>query len=46
VDYLARLCLASNSWRWFIGHVFELAIVLLPLLRSLTSTSCIKIFDN
>jgi voltage-gated potassium channel len=35
VDYLARLCLASNSWRWFIGHLFELAIVLLPLLRPL-----------
>jgi voltage-gated potassium channel len=35
VDYLARLCLATNSWRWFIGHLFELAIVLLPLLRPL-----------
>jgi voltage-gated potassium channel len=25
VDYLARLCLATNSWRWFIGHLFEKA---------------------
>jgi voltage-gated potassium channel len=35
LDYLARLCLATSSWRWFIGHLFELAIVALPLLRPL-----------
>jgi voltage-gated potassium channel len=35
VDYLARLFLASDPPRWFIRHLFELAIVALPLLRPL-----------
>jgi voltage-gated potassium channel len=35
VDYIARLCLASQRWRWFWRHLFDLAIVALPLLRPL-----------
>jgi voltage-gated potassium channel len=35
LDYVARLYLAGDSWRWFIRHLFELAIVALPLLRPL-----------
>ena len=35
VDYVTRLCLATNRWRWFFHHLFDLAIVLLPLLRPL-----------
>jgi voltage-gated potassium channel len=35
VDYLARLFLANDSPRWFVRHLFELAVVALPLLRPL-----------
>ena len=35
LDYLARLCLANDPPRWFLRHLFELAIVALPLLRPL-----------
>ncbi|MGH3633663.1 MAG: potassium channel family protein [Mycobacterium sp.] len=35
LDYLGRLCLASDRPRWFFRHVFELLIVALPLLRPL-----------
>jgi voltage-gated potassium channel len=35
VDYLIRLSLAPDRWRWFYRHLFDLAIVLLPLLRPL-----------
>jgi len=35
VDYLARLVLAPRRWAWFRGHVFDLLIVLLPVLRPL-----------
>ena len=35
LDYLARLCLANDPPRWFLRHLFELAIVVLPLLRPL-----------
>lgn len=34
LDYLARLFLAGDA-RWFLRHLFELAIVALPLLRPL-----------
>jgi len=33
VDYFARLYLATNRRRWFLRHLADLAIVLLPLLR-------------
>lgn len=35
VDYIARLVLAPNRGRWFIGHIFDLLVVVLPLLRPL-----------
>jgi voltage-gated potassium channel len=35
LDYVARLRLAENRSSWFIRHLFELAIVALPLLRPL-----------
>ncbi|WP_422744834.1 potassium channel family protein [Mycobacterium sp. WMMD1722] len=35
LDYLGRLILAPNRWRWFYRHLFDLAIVVLPVLRPL-----------
>jgi voltage-gated potassium channel len=35
IDYIARLCLATDRPRWFFRHLFDLAIVALPLLRPL-----------
>ena len=35
VDYVARFSLATDKRRWFVRHLLDLAIVLLPLLRSL-----------
>jgi voltage-gated potassium channel len=35
VDYVIRLALATDRRRWFYRHLFDLAIVLLPLLRPL-----------
>ncbi|MEH3140201.1 MAG: ion channel [Mycobacterium kyogaense] len=35
VDYLVRLSLAEQRWRWFWRHLFDLAIVALPILRHL-----------
>jgi voltage-gated potassium channel len=35
VDYVVRLCLSANKRRWFFGHLLDLAIVVLPLLRPL-----------
>ncbi|WP_036371476.1 MULTISPECIES: potassium channel family protein [Mycolicibacterium] len=35
VDYVVRLNLAGNRWSWFYRHLFDLAIVVLPLLRPL-----------
>ena len=35
IDYVARLSLAPRRWRWFVRHLFDLAIVTLPLLRPL-----------
>ncbi|HEX5145271.1 MAG TPA: ion channel [Mycobacterium sp.] len=32
VDYLVRLALASDRWRWFFHHLLDLAIVALPFL--------------
>jgi voltage-gated potassium channel len=34
-DYVARLSLAPNPRRWFVRHLFDLAVVKLPLLRPL-----------
>jgi voltage-gated potassium channel len=37
VDYIANLVLIERSrrWRWFYTHLFDLAIVILPMLRPL-----------
>jgi voltage-gated potassium channel len=35
IDYIARLFLATDRPRWFVRHLFDLAIVALPLLRPL-----------
>lgn len=35
VDYVVRLSLADNRGRWFFRHLFDLAIVVLPMLRPL-----------
>jgi voltage-gated potassium channel len=35
VDYVVRLGLAQNRWRWFVRHLLDLAIVALPMLRPL-----------
>ncbi|GAA1962370.1 potassium channel family protein [Microbacterium aquimaris] len=35
IDYLARLTLARHRGRWFIRHLLDLAIVVLPMLRPL-----------
>ena len=34
-DYLVRFAMASDRPRWFVRHLFDLAVVLLPLLRPL-----------
>ncbi|WP_244263988.1 potassium channel family protein [Corynebacterium ciconiae] len=35
VDYVVRLVLAENSWRWFVHHLWELALIVLPMFRPL-----------
>ncbi|MCI0155448.1 potassium channel family protein [Leifsonia shinshuensis] len=35
VDYAVCLVLAPHRWRWFYTHLFDLAIVVLPMLRPL-----------
>jgi voltage-gated potassium channel len=35
VDYVVRISIAENRWRWFYTHLLDLAIVALPLLRPL-----------
>lgn len=48
VDYIVRLCLARARGRWFLTHLFDLAIVVLPalkplrLLRALTLVSVLQ----
>ncbi|QLL05622.1 potassium channel family protein [Mycobacterium vicinigordonae] len=34
-DYVARLLLATDRWRWFVQHWFDLLLVLLPFIRPL-----------
>src|SRR5271165_5700853 len=35
LDYVVRLCLASNRASWFYHHLLDFAIVALPLVRPL-----------
>jgi voltage-gated potassium channel len=44
-DYLARLYLAEARGRWFIGHLFDLAIVALPFLRPLRLLSLVVVVN-
>lgn len=34
-DYVISLWLASDTWTWFKHHLFELAVVVLPMFRPL-----------
>ncbi len=44
-DYLARLYLANPRGRWFLRHLFDLAIVALPFLRPLRLLSLAVVVD-
>lgn len=35
VDYLISILLAPHKWEWFKRHLFDLAVVLLPMIRPL-----------
>ncbi|WP_324253870.1 potassium channel family protein [Microbacterium schleiferi] len=35
IDYVVRLVIAENRWKWFYRHLIDLAIVVLPMLRPL-----------
>ena len=35
IDYVGRLILAKQRWNWFLHHLLDLAIVVLPMLRPL-----------
>ena len=35
VDYVVRIAIAENRWRWFWRHLLDLAIVALPVFRPL-----------
>ncbi len=35
IDYLVNLALAEQRWRWFSRHLFDLVVVVLPMLRPL-----------
>ena len=35
VDYVVNLILARHRWHWFYRHLFDLAVVVLPMLRPL-----------
>lgn len=34
-DYITSLVLADDTWHWFIHHLFDLAVVILPMIRPL-----------
>lgn len=44
-DYLARLNLADPRGRWFVRHLFDLAIVALPFLRPLRLLSLVVVVN-
>lgn len=45
VDYLARLYLADPRGSWFVRHLFDLAIVALPVLRPLRLLSLVVVVN-
>jgi voltage-gated potassium channel len=44
VDYVVRLVIAENRWRWFYRHLLDLAIVALPMLRPLRLMRFLAVF--
>ncbi|ULE32006.1 potassium channel family protein [Mycobacterium sp. IDR2000157661] len=46
VDYVARLVLAERRTRWFLRHLFDLAIVALPFLRPLRLLRLVILFKT
>ena len=46
VDYRARLCLAAPRTKWFLAHLFDLALVLLPFLRPLRLPSLAVVIES
>ena len=44
-DYLIRLYLADQRRRWFLRHLFDLAIIVLPFLRPLRLLSLAVVID-
>lgn len=45
VDYVVRLGLATDRWRWFTRHLLDFAIVTLPLVRPLRLLRLIVLID-
>lgn len=45
VDYVVRLVLAESRGRWFVQHLFDLAVVVLPMLRPLRLLRVVTILD-
>ena len=45
VDYVVNLALADRRGHWFITHLFDLAIVVLPMLRPLRLLRLVTIFS-
>lgn len=43
-DYLVRLALADDRWTWFRTHPFDLAVLILPMLRPLRLLQLVKAF--
>ncbi len=44
VAYVVNLALAARRWRWFYTHIFDLLVVLLPLLRPLRLLRPVTVF--
>lgn len=49
LDYAVNLILAKRRWRWFSTHLFDLAVVVLPMLRPLRVlrfVTLLRVFDR
>jgi voltage-gated potassium channel len=44
IDYVVRLVLATDRWRWFRRHLIDLAVVSLPFLRPLRLLRLLVLF--
>jgi voltage-gated potassium channel len=45
VDYVVSLSLAESRGRWFISHLFDLLVVILPMLRPLRLLRLVTLFS-